>query len=307
MGWAVAAGATVGLGLLLILRGLRPSRPSLAQALAAFRSGSTFEPILHVARVDNAAGEWQRQVDRLARWVSRVLPRSAGSPQVKCDLAVLGRTVEEHVAQKLGYSIVGFMLPWVAALVGTATHRPLPLWIPAGASIALGAALFLVVGDASVHGESDRRRQEFRQALAVYIDLVSIALGGGSKIESALIDAAAIGRGWAFAQLRQALRVVSYSRETTWQALARLGAELDIPELREIAATIGVAGTEGARIRNSLAARAEAMRLQRLAEDDSLIRKATEVMSFPVVLLAFTFMAFLTYPAIVPLIGGLPK
>jgi len=304
MGWAAMAGATVGLGLVLILRGLRPSRPTLAEALAAFEPRTAFAPILRVPKMDETA-EWRRLVERLARWVARVVPRSTGSPQVQCDLAVLGRTVDEHVAQKLGYAAVGFLLPWCGALVGTAAHRPLPVVMPLVGSIALAAALFLVVGDVSVHGEANKRRQEFRQALAVYIDLVSIAMGGGSKIESALIDAAAIGRGWAFSQLRQALRVVSYSRETTWQALARLGAELDIAELREIAATMGVAGTEGARIRNSLAARAEAMRLQQLSEDDSLTRKATEAMSFPVVLLAFTFMAFLTYPAIVPLLGGL--
>ena len=53
-----------------------------------------------------------------------------------------------------------------------------------------------------------------------------ISLAGGSAGSSALQDAASVGRGWAFAQLRNALEVTALTGETPWAALARLGEEV---------------------------------------------------------------------------------
>ena len=50
------------------------------------------------------------------------------------------------------------------------------------------------------------------------------------------------------------------SGEPPWPGLDRLGTELGVPELNELAASVTLAGDEGARVRASIAAKARAMR-----------------------------------------------
>jgi len=64
----------------------------------------------------------------------------------------------------------------------------------------------------------------------------------------------------AFAYLRRALDGARLARETPWSALGRLGTELGIGELSELAASVSLAGTEGAKVRASLAAKAASLR-----------------------------------------------
>ena len=77
----------------------------------------------------------------------------------------------------------------------------MPLW----AAIILGAGGFFVP-DLGIHVEAHKRRADFRHALGSFLDLVVISLAGGAGVEGALSEAAAIGQGWSFAQLRRALR-----------------------------------------------------------------------------------------------------
>jgi hypothetical protein len=85
---------------------------------------------------------------------------------------------------------------------------------------------------------------------------------------------------------------------TAWAALAGLGTELGIPELEELPASIALAGTEGARVRESLVARAASLHTHELAAAEATAGAATEAMSAPVALLALGFVAFLAFPAV---------
>jgi tight adherence protein C len=64
-----------------------------------------------------------------------------------------------------------------------------------------------------------------------------------------------------------------------------------------LAASIGLAGTEGARVRASLQARAVALRGRQLADAEAAAESATERMSLPVVTMATGFLLFIGYPA----------
>jgi Flp pilus assembly protein TadB len=136
------------------------------------------------------------------------------------------------------------------------------------------------------------------------LDLVVVALAGGGGVETALADAAGVGSGWAFALLRRALDHARLARQTPWAALGRLGQELGVGELSELAASVALAGTEGAKVRASLAAKAASLRTHELAEAETADQAATERMSLPVVLLFAGFLLFLGYPAVEKVLTG---
>ena len=68
---------------------------------------------------------------------------------------------------------------------------------------------------------------------------------------------------------------------------------------------MALAGTEGARVRASLAAKAASLRTHELAEAETADQAATERMSLPVVLLFAGFLLFLGYPAVEKVLTGL--
>jgi hypothetical protein len=113
-----------------------------------------------------------------------------------------------------------------------------------------------------------------------------------------LTDSAAVCQGWGAERIRGALRTAHLTRTTAWSAFAHLGAETDVAELTELAATAGLAGTEGARIRASLSARATALRSRLLAETETAANQATERMSVPMFVLAAGFLLLIAFPAL---------
>jgi Flp pilus assembly protein TadB len=298
---ALCCGAGVGGGLWLTFRGLYPRRPSLAQALAQLRLVPEAAPVL-APEVDSGFAA------RLGRPAARVLNRSGAGwliPQrVRRDLAVLDRSPERHLAEKLTLALVGLLfVPAITALLllgGAHLSLIVPLWI----------SLILMVGgfvlpDVGIHADAGRRRRDFRHALGSFLDLVVVALAGGGGVETALGDAASIGNSWAFSYLRRALDGARLARETPWSALGRLGTELGIAELSELAASVSLAGTEGAKVRASLAAKAASLRTHELAEAETADQAATERMSLPIVMLFAGFLFFIGFPAVERVLTGL--
>ena len=289
---AVVCGAGFGAGLWLVVRGLYPPRPSLAQALAELRRLP--EPVPVVAETEGFAA-------RAGRPLAAALTRAGGAwlvpGRVRRDLAVLGRGSERHLAEKLTLALVGLLLvPAVTALLAVGgTH--LPLVVPVWGSLVLMVAGF-VVPDLGIRADAAHRRRDFRHALSSFLDLVVVALAGGGGVETALADAAGVGSGWAFEHLRRALDQARLARQAPWDTLGRLGADLGIAELSELAASVALAGTEGAKVRTSLTAKAVSLRTHELAEAETADQAASERMSLPVVLLFAGFLFFLGYPAV---------
>ena len=139
----------------------------------------------------------------------------------------------------------------------------------------------------------------------MFLDLVVISIAAGAGVEAALTYAGATGRGWAFTQIRAALETARLTRRPPWEALGQLGRELGIPELSELAASITLAGTEGAKVKASLAAKATALRTRQLADAETAAQAATERMSLPLVLLFAGFLLLIGFPAVVHVIFGL--
>jgi Flp pilus assembly protein TadB len=152
--------------------------------------------------------------------------------------------------------------------------------------------------DFAVRDAAEKRQKAFRHALSSYLDLVNVIIAGGGGIQTALYTAAEAGDGWAFASIRRALDRARLTGRSPWDTFTDLARDLDVPELAELAASVALAGSHGARIRASLAAKADTMRGHQVAETEAAAEAATERMTIPVAVLLFGFLLFVAYPAV---------
>lgn len=292
-------GVGFGVGVWLLLVWAVPPRPALGVVLA--RYAATDQPPGPLIVAPAGAGWAVRAGRPLAGALAGLgLPGA----RLRRDLAVLGTDPADHLAAKAALAVTGLLGPAVFSAVVAATGIRSPLVLPLAAALACAVAGF-IAPDVSVRREAARRRAEFRRVLAAYLNLVRVLLAGGAGVDGALSDAASIGRGWAFGQINRALTVARLTRTTPWARLRQLAEELDVPELAELAASISLAGTEGARVRASLAAKASALRVRELAETEGAAQAATERMSLPVVVLFAGFLVFIGYPAMATVLNGL--
>ena len=150
-----------------------------------------------------------------------------------------------------------------------------------------------------------QRRMSFGYALSSYLDLVNVLLAGGAGTETALHAAAATGDNWAFRLLRDALDRSRAERIAPWDAFAQLGRVIGIVDLERIAGSMQLAGEQGAKVRVSLAAQADALRSRQVSEIEAAAQAATERMGVPTVLLFTGFIALLGYPALDLVVGNM--
>jgi len=292
-----------GAGAWLVLRGLWPAPTPLAALLATHLAPSEGRQAAASSSAPAVEGGWAVRLGRplLGSAAGRAAARlvTAG---LRRDLAVLQQSGERHLAEKLGLAVAGVLVAPAAITLLALAGVDLPVGVPLFIGLLLGAAGFFIP-DLGVRSQAAQRRREMAHALSVVIDLVVIGLAGGSGIEGALVNATRAGRGWAFATLRHALEVARLTRVSPWAALRNLGAELRIAELEELGASVGLAGTEGARIRQSLVARAASLRTRSQAEAEARANSATERLILPVALLCLGFLVFIGFPAIEPVLS----
>ena len=149
------------------------------------------------------------------------------------------------------------------------------------------------------------RRSDMDLAVAVYLDLVNVLLAGGSGVETAMLAAAGAGDGWSFEQIRLALARAQSSRGSYWDSLRELGERTHVDSLEEVAHSVQLAGEHGARIRQSLGAKAHALRSRNLARIEHEAEQRTERMGLPVVVLFIGFILLVGYPAFAGTVGAL--
>lgn len=285
------AGLVFGGGALLVLRGVAPPRPPLARALAGLApEHDDTGPGDRAGSAGDAA--------RSARTAARILTAAGldlGSHDP--DLRVMGRTPEHHALTKLAAATGA--AGGAAALLLAATAAGIAVPWPAAAPLALAAAgVGFLLPDPLLRDAARQRRREMAHTLSVYLELAVVVIAAGGGVETALHDAAVAGRGWAFGELRAALESARLAGRPPWRSLAALGRELRVAELEELAATMSLAGEQGARVRGSLAAKAESMRERQLAAVQADAEASTERMSIPTVVMLFGFLAFVLYPAL---------
>lgn len=207
------------------------------------------------------------------------------------DLAVVGWTSLDLATRQL----VGLTLGAIAAALLGAAYGVGPFTL---VLFGVGGTVGFLVPSISLRSRARARRRTFLHAFSAYLDLVNVLLAGGAGIETALTAAADVGDGWAFGALRSTISRARLSGRSPWTELRKLGVLWGIEEVVEVAGSMTLSSDHGARIRTSLAARAESMRDRQMAEIESLAQSATERMGVPMMMLFVGFMALLGYPAL---------
>jgi tight adherence protein C len=294
---AFLAGALAGAGLFLFLLALVPRRASLARQVATF-DGPRRPPL--------SAGAGQRG-GRVSRRLGRVLAAFCAEqgwefPSLRANLSIVGRPFENFLATKVLLGLFGLLLgPLLLVLFGLAGVR-IPVVIPVWLGLAVGGVFFFLP-DLEVKQQADARRRDFRHAIGAFLDLVAMNLSGGRGVPEALLAASEIGSGWALWRLRDALANARITGQTPWQALGALGEEVRVDELRDLAAALGLVADDGAKVRESLTARAASLRRRELADLEGQAGEKSQSMLVAQMLLCAGFLIFLTYPVVGVLLG----
>lgn len=286
-------GLCAGGGLVLVARGLAPRPAPLAATLQRLER-------VGVSIAETTAGTRQTSA-RSGRIVSRVAGLALGD--IEADLAVLDRSRERHAIEKLTTAAAFLALPLLFALVLAAGGVQPPLGLVLAAAV-LGTPLGFVLPDLTIRSQARARRDAFRHALSSYLDLVNVLLAGGAGVETALEAAADAGDGWSFEAIRAALTRSRTLRTSPWECFADLGRRIGVDELGELAASVQLAGQQGARIRSSLVAKAASLRSHQMARIEADAQSATERMGLPTVLMFVGFLVLLGYPAVQMIVAG---
>jgi Flp pilus assembly protein TadB len=218
-------------------------------------------------------------------------------------LAITGGSWDELAAKMVVGGAAGLLVPpllWAGAdAAGFSVVLAVPV-VLALVAVPLGAGWPVMAMVRAAH----RRRDHARVMIGSFIDLVVLGLAGGVGIEGALFAASQVSSDWMVRRMSRALSTARDAGVSPWLALGQLGEEIGVDELVELSATLQLAGTEGARIRQSLAARSVALQRHRQAEAESEANAMTERLFLPGALLLVGFLLFIGYPALSRILGG---
>jgi Flp pilus assembly protein TadB len=219
------------------------------------------------------------------------------------SLSITGTSPVQLASRVVAAAGAGLLAPpliWAGAeAAGLSASAVLPILL-ALVLIPVGAAFPIML----LNADAKDRRQHFRTVIGTYVDLVVLSLAGGAGIEESLLSASSVSSDWAAKRISKALLLARDAGESAWEALSGLGRELDVPELIELSATLQLAGTEGARVRQSLSARAVSLRRHEQAEAESTANAMTERLFLPGTLLLLGFLLFIGYPAFSRILAG---
>lgn len=296
----IGCGAAVGLGLFLLLRtALVTEQPRLPDALARLDGRA---PIGSVRPVGEAGDRWAQAAGRTGAWAATRL-QTTGLQAPGSALALIGWTPAGYAVRKIGMTLFGAaFVPLLTAVLGIAGVH-VPVVAPVAGSLALAAGLFLVV-DLIVRDQAAEARGQMRRALCSYLDLVSLRRDASEGPTMALERAAALGDGWVFGRISDALVTARLAGDPPWEGLRRLAADSGVGELADVADIAAVAAQEGASIAPTLRARAQSLRVQLLAEEEARANTDSEKLTAPVALLSIAFLLLFLYPALARLMAS---
>lgn len=290
----VIVGAAVGLGVYLLIRALVPVRRSATATVAQIDALRELGPY----SVGLAGGGKRSVRETVGLRMAELYARQGWQQRsLKADLAILDRSWEALLATKVGLAAYGFVfVPLVYAalwILGMHLSFIIPLWLTL-----VAAALFFMVPDLEVKQKAKERRKDFRRVVSAYLDLVALNLAGGRGLPEALMSAAEISDSWAVRRIRNTLADARLSGQSQWVAFSELGRTIGIEELVDLAGALALTADDGAKIRSSLASRAETMRRRELSEIEGKAGQQSQSMLVAQVLLCTGFLVYLIYPAL---------
>ncbi|NEA31508.1 type II secretion system F family protein [Streptomyces sp. SID13031] len=297
-------GALVGVGLLLVVQLLARSAPSGASGLMQLDADLRRYRHEVTLTADRRHQQESLRMRRLGAGLRRALDaRGMQLPvSIRADLGIAGRSLETHLASSLVGALAGFVAPFLMLLPLSIVSGSLPGFIPVWLGV-IGALVGALLPTVQLRTLAADRRRDFRHVVSSFLDLVAMNLAGGRGVPEALSSAAGISDGWAFVRIRDTLETARLQGVTPWAALGELGDEVSIDELRDLSAALALVAEDGAKVRDSLVARAVSMRRRELADTEGRAQAQSQSMLMAQMLLCVGFLLFLTYPAVARVMG----
>ena len=288
--FALAGGALIAAGAVLLVVRLMPAEPDLAEALSrltpARGRANTVGPLTA-----------PRGKERIGVWAIRTLPPAVWVRTPTRELALLRIPQARFYGDKLAFAALGLVIPPLLAFFFGVLGLGFPVAIPAIASLGLAVVMFFMPNYNAID-DARKARLEFARALGAYIDLVALERNNGSGVRQAMEAAAEIGNSWVFTRLSEELTRSRWSGLPPWDALHALAEELGLPELNDFADIMRLSGEEGASVYTNLRARSAAMRTAMLNDEIAEANAVGERMTIPGSLLGVIFMALLVAPSL---------
>ena len=294
----VLAGALSGIGLFLLVIALqRPQTRGSAAPIALAKMDLERNRQREASQAGNPSSGARGQLAGvlIRRQLDEVGIRLPAS--LRSDLSLIGRSVESHLALTLFGALIGAIGPLVFSGLLVSVIPDLPVSTPALVAV-VGAIVGGLLPTARAAARANVRRRDFRHVVGSFLDLVALNLSGGRGVPEALNSAASVSDGWAMVRLRDCLQVARLQGITPWRALGELGEETAVAELRDLSAALELVADDGAKVRQSLAARAASLRRRELADAEGRAQARSQSMLVAQMLLAIGFLIFLIYPAI---------
>ncbi|ROO90100.1 Flp pilus assembly protein TadB [Actinocorallia herbida] len=302
---AILTGALVGAGLFLLLRALFPARRGLRSLMAEYdevtkhggaaakaaKAADTPRPSL-TERLQKEVGEALAKIIEDRGWELR---------STRADLAILDRDYQTYLASKvLAPAVALAFTPLFVALLALTGGVSLMIPVWGGLLFALAAFFF---PDLQLRQEAGEAREDFRHVVGAFLDLVSMNLAGGRGVPEALMTASQIGAGAPMLAIREALANARIVGQTPWQALGALGERIAVAELADLASALALVADDGAKIRQSLSARAASMRSREISALEGRAGQNSQTMLIAQLSFCLGFLVFLLYPSAMQVIS----
>lgn len=286
---ATLTGVLLGFGAWALAGTLLPARPRLADAL------DLLDGVL-LEEEEPATG----RAERVGAWVRARLRRPVPAATSR-RLRMAGRSVNRHYAHKVVAALVGLVVP---ALLGAVVA------VVAGAGFAVPAFAGLLCGvlgfflpDLVLRGADSELTEDATEALLTYFDLVTLERLANASGSQALRSAAAVSDVTVFAVIRDALERARLEQRAPYPELRRLGAELELPALVDIADVMAL-DDAGASLSGALRARVRELRDAHLTQARIAASAVSERMAFFMVIPSLVFGMFFLVPPVLRLVGG---
>jgi Flp pilus assembly protein TadB len=223
------------------------------------------------------------------------------SPHHVNVLGIVPERLSRHCIIRSGYALVlGSCLVVCSAQMNVSPSPFISLLLIVGSPV-----LTWTMTISRLRNMACRLQRNMDLSVAVFLDLINVLLAGGAGIETAMLAAASAGDGWGFEQLRMSMARAQSARRSYWDSLRETGESFGIESLEEVANSVQLAGEHGARIRQSLTAKAASLRIRNLARIEHEAEQRTERMGIPVVLLFIGFILLVGYPAFAGTVSAL--
>jgi hypothetical protein len=224
--------------------------------------------------------------------------RAGFRADVLADLRLVGRPPAVHAALLAAAAFGGLVLPALAVAMAQIVGV-VDLTVTVALLVCLASAVVApLVVHTSMRGRAATIRADLRHQLSAYLDVVTMLLAANVGNEGALRQAAMVGDGRFFVELRRRMLSAETSNRSMVSALAQLGDDLELAELQQVAASAALGASSGAPVARTLAAKCSSLRQTLAAEQETEARVRAGKITIPLVGMSLLIMTAVIYPAL---------